>query len=1042
MRKPREQGIALITTLLILILLSAMTVGIAWLVVGDRKLGGNNSDRQLAFYGAEAGIESLTASLEDLFDQNYAPNATAINNLMVSPGPPANIPGIQYIAPGQMAPGTGYQITFTPTPGAPTIPETSWGTIPTGTYAGLVGLMTPYTITVTARTPYGSEARLQREVQTVAIPIFQFGFFSQMDLSFFAGPNFNFGGRVHTNGNLWLAEGNGDTLTMTQKVTAAGEIISENLENGWQTTTNYTGAVNITNGSGVTNLIAQTPPQSVVGAANYYQNIGAYNAAFAGMANSVYNNDIAVAQTGVKPLNLSIATPAIGGQPIDLIRWPQPNENTTNLGKLQERYYTQVSLRILLADYGPSGTCVDSPISSSNAIGTMLPYLANNGAGTTPTPVDLAWLAWDTSAPVGSANNQIPGADYPPYHTAPLGFTSNATWNAQLGITIFPLPVSNAQVANSYSPTDGYWVQKWFPTTTGCLKIDYQNNTSTAATPVWTDVTWEILGLGYTGRNINPQVNKNGVPAYIAPPARSGWSGTTQTAASGPNASTITVTTVGCQDPSPNAVIRFARLRDNPTSAVAGNDYCGNNEGNTVGTWSGLATQAGNCVTTQSAVNCPGFPVATVQHGTDYWPNVLFDTREALLRDAAPTGAVLPVAGGMTYVELDMKNLAKWFTGVTGVSGGNVLATNGYAVYFSDRRGEQKDPNPPPSVATTPALTGGYGYDDIINPSSANGCPDGVEQLAEDFEDDTAVAGGTVRTYGNILNPPSGTGLPTALWTMDVSGVPGYGTQVESVASMVGGATAILTNNPSCTGPGTKWPYAAALNGSDMRQNPPIFFRRALKIVDADTISFSPKTCNSVACGLTTVSENPVYLQGCYNNPTECNMTSVSWSASSVGSAVIADAITLLSNSWNDVNSFAWPYGMNSGGYNITNGGRNATTTTYRLAAAGGKNIPFQQPTVGTPPQDFGTDGGAHNFLRYLENWGGQTLYYEGSIVSMYYNHQAAGIYKCCNTVYSPPSRGYQFDTNFLTPSLLPPLTPMLRTVNTIGFTQILTPTE
>jgi hypothetical protein len=60
----------------------------------------------------------------------------------------------------------------------------------------------------------------------------------------------------------------------------------------------------------------------------------------------------------------------------------------------------------------------------------------------------------------------------------------------------------------------------------------------------------------------------------------------------------------------------------------------------------------------------------------------------------------------------------------------------------------------------------------------------------------------------------------------------------------------------------------------------------------------------------------------------------------------------------------------------------------------------------------------------------------------MYYNHQGEGIYKCCNTVYSPPARGYQFDTNFLTPSLLPPLTPMLRTVNTIGFTQILLPTE
>jgi hypothetical protein len=49
--------------------------------------------------------------------------------------------------------------------------------------------------------------RLERELNTVAIPVFQFGIFSETDLSFFAGPNFNFGGRVHTNGNLFLASG-------------------------------------------------------------------------------------------------------------------------------------------------------------------------------------------------------------------------------------------------------------------------------------------------------------------------------------------------------------------------------------------------------------------------------------------------------------------------------------------------------------------------------------------------------------------------------------------------------------------------------------------------------------------------------------------------------------------------------------------------------------------------------------------------------------------------------------------------------------------
>lgn len=148
---------------------------------------------------------------------------------------------------------------------------------------------------------------------------------------------------------------------------------------------------------------------------------------------------------------------------------------------------------------------------------------------------------------------------------------------------------------------------------------------------------------------------------------------------------------------------------------------------------------------------------------------------------------------------------------------------------------------------------------------------------------------------------------------------------------------------------------------------------------------------------------------------------------------VRVDAVTLLSNNWNDVNSFAFPYNLSD---------RQASTTTYRLGVVSGKGISFPQPTGYSTPQDFGTDGGVHNFLRYLENWGGQTVYYRGSIVSFFYNRQATGLYKCCTTVYSPPTRGYNFDSDFLQPSLLPPRTPMFRDVNTVGFSQMILPNQ
>ena len=104
-----------------------------------------------------------------------------------------------------------------------------------------------------------------------------------------------------------------------------------------------------------------------------------------------------------------------------------------------------------------------------------------------------------------------------------------------------------------------------------------------------------------------------------------------------------------------------------------------------------------------------------------------------------------------------------------------------------------------------------------------------------------------------------------------------------------------------------------------------------------------------------------------------------------------------------------------------------------------GQGTVVRQP--GWASQDFGTDGGAHNFLRFIEDWAG-TLNYRGSIISFYTSRQGVGTYKCCTNVYSPPTRGYRFDTEFLDLSLLPPKSPAFRDVNTLTFRQVLRPTQ
>ena len=199
-----ETGAALTGAMLVTLLMAAITAGFTALVITDSRVRYLDGTRTQSFYVAHAGLEKLTADLGDLFSNNFAPTGAQINALTAG-APNLNA---QWLQPD----GTpGYTIAFpTNAQGNPTSTVT---TVSSGAFQGLVGLATPYTMTVTARLPDGSEASLTRTLQTVAIPVFQFGIFSENDLSFFAGPNFNFGGRVHSNSNIYLAEGPGNTLT-------------------------------------------------------------------------------------------------------------------------------------------------------------------------------------------------------------------------------------------------------------------------------------------------------------------------------------------------------------------------------------------------------------------------------------------------------------------------------------------------------------------------------------------------------------------------------------------------------------------------------------------------------------------------------------------------------------------------------------------------------------------------------------------------------------------------------------------------------------
>jgi hypothetical protein len=218
--------------------------------------------------------------------------------------------------------------------------------------------------------------------------------------------------------------------------------------------------------------------------------------------------------------------------------------------------------------------------------------------------------------------------------------------------------------------------------------------------------------------------------------------------------------------------------------------------------------------------------------------------------------------------------------------------------------------------------------------------------------------------------------------------------------------------------------------------------RHVLKLVDG-SLGNVPVRIDNGKGGFTVGSENPVYIQGDYNSsvadPTWTNPAAAD--PPHAAAAVIADAVTLLSTydpvsgqGWVDLNSLKSP---------SNDGGRQAFTSYYRVAISGGKNIDFPVNVccAWSGTDDWGTDGGVHNFIRQLENWGGDTLNYKGSLVSMYYSTYATGTDKNGGgTTYEPPNRNFVFDPLFTQPQNLPPGTPLFRDIDNLSYRQSFTP--
>jgi hypothetical protein len=167
--------------------------------------------------------------------------------------------------------------------------------------------------------------------------------------------------------------------------------------------------------------------------------------------------------------------------------------------------------------------------------------------------------------------------------------------------------------------------------------------------------------------------------------------------------------------------------------------------------------------------------------------------------------------------------------------------------------------------------------------------------------------------------------------------------------------------------------------------------------------------------GLTIASQNPVYVQGDYNTGTATSSTAVP--ANSTGNpnntdspvvpgytrkpaAVIADAVMLLSNNWNDANATS------------SVGSRLASNTTYNMAIMAGFTPSGWDPDGSGPAAAYGYSGGANNYPRFLESWNTKTCTYYGSMVELFKSQIFTGKWDTGN-IYAAPKRSWNYDTLF-----------------------------
>lgn len=336
----RQEGSALLSAAMFCAIASLLLGSVLMWTGNHGRLVNRQNEYQKAQYVAEAGAETIFAALRsNMVATGTAPNQSFLDGISTTKIPTsaddAVFASYRFVTSG----GVSNKIAVT-TAGTAAIAQ-----LTSGTYAGLSAIATPYRI-VSRVNSFNRPVRLttgvQRDIAINYIPLFQFAVFYNLDMEIEPGPAMTISGKVHTNGDAYIAPDSSltfqDTLTVQQDLNS-GTVPGDTHKSSW--------------------------------------------------ADPIYNSTVT---TGVSPLNLPIPTAT---NPHTLIE-PPPASGPDPIAS--QRLYNQAGLRIRVANSGitvtdGSGTAVSGVTVASGIISTnKTMYNYREGNTTAITEIDISRL--------------------------------------------------------------------------------------------------------------------------------------------------------------------------------------------------------------------------------------------------------------------------------------------------------------------------------------------------------------------------------------------------------------------------------------------------------------------------------------------------------------------------------------------------------------------------------------------------------------------------------------------------------------------------